>query len=353
MKKICVCFFSGVFVLMAVLHVFSSKTYAADNSLGFKDAKESLIFAYEDAVNHHNVDEYISLFAKPIMDEMEDFICLNGQDYFFLEEKYTILDYKEIKDGDAPNYLTAYEDVSTYAVSAEITYGDNAGRITCNLINGENNCIFTFVKENGTWKIYNISSNAVEDDNLNHVRSLACPSETVIYFTKTDNYVHWGAPSYNLMWNDYLKNVIPGEWYVSYFSLYPDYGYTSVLASKMYAWYNTYHPKWYYAPFYACMKDNDDDQNYHYLEYDSLGSYYQGMENSALSAMSNYAIVNSYGNVFLIHYNSLNDVYHSGTLYQPKALTFAQGGQSYDYTIHYYYDQCPNAGYNNVFIVTY
>lgn len=111
------------------------------------------------------------------------------------------------------------------------------------------------------------------------------------------------------------------------------------MACKMYGWYYAVHPKYNYAPYYANVKDNSQDQNFYYNSYDSMNSKYKNYETKALNTIKNKAIIAvNTGNVFEVHYHANQGTKHSGTLNQADALDLAKQGKSYIQILHYYYD---------------
>lgn len=311
--------------------------------------KESVIYDYAKAVNDKDVDKYISLFAQDIQKEMRAFLDIKGRSDFFLEDACNILLIEEQKDV-FPDINEEYKTITRFLVVEEIDFKDTISRDVCKLKQGINNCEVVLVKEDNEWRIGRISS---KNETIGTYNTLTCPSETVIYFTKNDNRAHWNAVSKNLMWDEYIKNVIPSEWIVSFFYL-TDYGKTGSLASKMYAWYNTVNPKWYFSPYYACMKDNSSDQNYVYYKYNNLAINYKNYLNTSLSQISNMAIVKNDNTLFDIHYSSdSRGAEHNGWMDQDACLSYVQANYSYSYIIHYYYDQSPYTNYTDVKIVTY
>lgn len=313
---------------------------------------EELIYSYIESVNDKNIQEYISLFSSNIRNEMLRHTELYGTDEFFLEKHIELISFKECDCSQGGIKQIKDNEYVIYQVELNIEYTSDIQRTTCSLREGYNQVRFFVINEGGRWYLNCIS--AIDMENAqNSTRSLACPSQTEIYFTKYQNVAYWGGYSHNIMWNDYIKNVIPKEWYVSRF-VYSEYGKIAALASKMYGWYNTVNPKWYFAPYYACMKDNSDDQNYLFSAYNDLPlSVYRTYVDTALSNVSNKAITKSNGNVFMPEYRTNEGTMYSGKLNQTQAYTDVQNGQTYTTVLHYYYDYCSHANNAPVSIVTY
>ena len=132
--------------------------------------------------------------------------------------------------------------------------------------------------------------------------------------------------------NAYLKNTVGQEWTVAYYANYPAYLQAGVMASKMYAWYNTINPKRNYAPYYACVLDNSNDQNYWCYSASNIASqgaqYLRYLEN-ALSFASNLALVTEDSeSIFETQYRTNSGYIHGGILNQTAALELARNGYS-------------------------
>lgn len=338
----------GGFIFLGLLCLVMTLSCITNTSLTVKaeDMKETdaegLIERFVDCVNEHNIQGYIDLFAPEISREMIQYLDEYGEDEFFVESHRNIISIKEIGTESATEEKKMFEDVAVYQVVEEITYKDRIKRETCELKEGVNTHDFVMVEQGGKWYIYRVS---VSDSAQAEAASLSCPSKTTIYFTKTANSNHYGVSSKSLNFNTYLKNVLPKEWIISYYNSYPAYGKASAMASKMYGWYYTAHPKWDYDPYNACMKDNSSDQNFLYSAYSDLGSPYQGYEDTILSFISTRAMVKESNNkIFEVHYHATNGSYHSGTMSASGCLSKAQDGKGYAAILHYYYDKSTYTG---------
>ena len=312
---------------------------------------EDLIYEFADAINTRNMDKYVSLFSKDIQGEMEDYINTRGQKESFAEEKVEILKIEKTEIIAPEKSYPQFDDAIVFLVYENVHYDENITHKTYPMISGETEKYYVVVLEDDVWKLYRVSAVPGKQQS----RNLSEPIETFIYFTRSENIAFYGNGTSGIYWNTYLKDVLPNEWYISYYSNYPHYGYASAMASKMYAWYNTVNPKWDYYPYYACMKDNSSDQNYSIFSYDNLASVYRNAEDSALSYISDKALVSSNNsNLFEIHYHATNGAYHSGTMSASGCLLKAQAGDTYATILHYYYDKSSYIGANNTAeIVTY
>ena len=344
-----------------VLGIFLSLTMCASLVLGNAittsaheektDVKEQIIWEFVDAVNRQDVDQYVSLFTDDIQDEMKDYLKANGSESTFAESHREILSIEKTECVVPEKEQGQFEDAVIYRVTEDVTYKENARQNTYALISGVATHDYVIVLENGNWRLYRVSAHNGVSGN----RSLVEPIETFIYFTKSANISFYGSGSSGIYFYDYLKDVLPKEWYISHYVSYPHYGYASAMASKMYAWYCTENPKWDYYPYYACMKDNSSDQNYLINSYSNLATNYRNAEDAVLSYISNLAMVKSSdGSVFEVHYNASSGSYHSGTMSASGCLSKAQSGDLYDTILHYYYDNSTYVGTSNTAsIVTY
>jgi len=336
MKNITTHIIIVLFIFLSIFLMYNKNTHAA--SL-YKDPTEIFQY-YENSINNHDIYNYIELFARPIQEEMLNYCKFSEEKDFFIEDKIKIISYDLNKDYYDYSLSLQYNETLFYDVELEITYNQTS-RETCRLIPGYNKTLFSFVKENNQWKIYCISDRNEQDrGNM----SLTCPSATVIYFTKPDNLAHWNVTTKNLPWNDYLKNVLHEEWYISLYNN-SSYAFASSMASKMYAWYYTIHPKWNFSPYYACMKDNSQDQNYLYSSYNSLSQFYKTAIDNALSTISNQAMTTSNGTLFEVHYDADSHLAHTGYMCASECYTKAQDGCTAFEILSYYYSYSPyNSG---------
>lgn len=314
------------------------------NAYTKEDTCVDVVYSFVDAVNSNNVESYISLFSNEIQSEMKTYINSIGKEDFFAESERSIIDIVENTDCILEDECAKYEDAKAFRVRENIVYKDDNDRKTYDLQSGEQVNDYVLVLEDSEWKIYRVSAVNV----MMQTASLSEPIETFIYFTKSANQAFYGIGTSGIYFDNYLKDVLPNEWYISRYVNYSNYGYATALASKMYAWYTTEHPKWNYAPYYACMKDNSSDQNYLINSYSNLASNYRTAEASVLSGIDNLAIVKSSNNsVFEIHYHATSGSYHSGTMSASGCWSLAQGGSTYEDILHYYYDKSTYIGSTN------
>lgn len=330
-------------ILLMFLNCFTIISSAKGN-----DDYEKLIYSVADCVNAGDVDAYIELFSNEIRLEMKTFIANCGKESFFEEEKREIKKIEISKNSIPEKEKLKFDEIVIFNVTERVTYKDKQIRETYKLTSGEVVNEYVLVKEDGKWYIYRISALG----NSGSRATLSQPIETFIYFTKSTNINFYGSGTSGIYWDNYLRDVLPNEWTISYYGSYPHYGYASALASKMYAWYYTENPKWNFAPYYACMKDNSSDQNYLLNSYWNLAQNYRTMQDNVMSFISNKAIVRSGAlSIFEVHYHATSGGYHSGTMSASGCLSKAQAGELYTSIIHYYYDNTSYTGTSNTAVV--
>lgn len=304
---------------------------------------QDIIYQFVECVNEKNVEKYISLFPTQERDEMKAFVELMGVNEFFAEESRSIIGVRFCYEYVPEINLEKFQESVAYYVTENVTYKRNLKRAIYPFCDGVSTYKYVLVKENGKWYIYSVS--LLNDKSMN---SLSTPTETFIYFTKSVNIAYYGPGTSGIYWNNYIKDVLPNEWTIWYYFYSTDYAYSTALASKMYGWYNTVNPKWAMAPYYACMKDNSDDQNYTVWSYDALDPIPKNAENTALTFIYNRALVNSdTGNIFEIHYHATAGSYHSGQMSASGCYSLAQSGSTYAEILHYYYDGSSYIGSDN------
>lgn len=155
------------------------------------------------------------------------------------------------------------------------------------------------------------------------------PQTITVYFTKNENIQHYGKATASIDFHEYIKNVVPEEWIVSYYGEYPTYLQAGVMACKMFGWYHTVYPSYQYAPYYADVKDNSDSQNFLYNSYSKMLKKYQTYLTAAMNFAQNLVMVTEQTNeLFLVQYRSNSGGIHSGYLNQAGALELAKQGTS-------------------------
>lgn len=391
---------SRVGVLLCLLLAFTATTTVFAATTDIKpDTEDTMILVdqYVEAINTNDVDAYISLFTKDNQEEMMSFTEKNGKDQFFQENKIELSKIKKLSDKVGNTILSdeenrKFRDIVIYYAETDIKVKNNNGINNDDILdNGYAYRVFVIAKEDGSWKIVRVSSpdletiinakeglgtdrekmeleeqkakahiSASEISEIAADQSISSaepnlvlatpptsnPTSITVYFTKSANSNYYGVSYKSLSWNTYLKNVIPNEWTVSYYSSYPAYLQAGSMASKMYAWWYKDHPKWNYAPYYSNVKDNSSDQNFLYNAYASMSSTYRSYEDEVLSLISNWAMCNSDDAMFEVHYHATQGSQYSGTLSASGALTLAQSGYSMYGILDYYYSYSQYSGYD-------
>lgn len=335
------------------------------------DEREILINNYEDYVNNQELDNYIDLFDS----ETQNWMNQSKDDpNFFLGEQIDIKHVKMLSadTGEEAAYIEDGEfgnkDVSVYYVQAVC---DTSNVISENIkpLNGNISYVFVFVKENETWKIGRVSiadisrvvekgegfNNEVENNSLMRENnamtraSLSEPSTICIKMTKTANQNAWGKTYADVTFSDYIKNVVPNEFTVSYGGAYLRAG---TMVTKMYGWYYTIHKKYPNSPGGCDLQDTSVDQNYLAGSYNNLGTYKKTMD-SAFTDISNKALVNNSGTIFLTQYISSTTDSKTGKLGAATALSLSNQGKTYMQILQNAYNNSTNAGGTTVKEVTY
>ncbi len=304
---------------------------------------EEIIYSYEKCINKHDVNQYIGLFSSEIQDEMMTYLKRSGDSIFFAEESIHIKKVEKLDIHVPEMDDKRFEEVMVCHVTVSTTYEKAFKRKTYELKSGLREQDFVLVKENKKWRIYRVS-----EANNTKSASLETPVEVIVFFTRSENIAFYGEGSSGIYFESYLRDVLPNEWYISSYSPYPHYGYASAMASKMYAWYYTEHPKWDFAPYYACVKDNNSDQKYLIHSYSSMLQKDRNAEDAAIQYISDKALVrSSNGKIFEVHYKTDDGSYHSGQMSASGCLQKAVAGDSYTTILHYYYDNSVYVGTSN------
>ena len=277
---------------------------------------------------------------------------------FFQAEKTTVLNAKELSPelGVSVARITAaeqenYEDIRVIYVKEKVKAKAGSDVVE----DGVDYNAYVIGTQDGTRKIIRISAaslDVIEDSKQGFgdepQATLTLPSSVKIYFTKSENRNHYGKDRATISFYGYLKDVIPNEWIVSYYSSYPAYLEAGAMATKMYAWNLTLYPDCSGAPYYADMKDDSSNQNYTVGSYSALASRYQGYIDSALSTTYKIAMTKSGSTaescVFETQYHSNDGSQGSGILNASTAYTLAKSGNSYQQILRYFYDYSSAAG---------
>lgn len=370
-----------VFIVLSVMLIEGNSTVFAKENFSSEDMDiVNVVYEYVDSVNTNNTEKYVALFVQDVKNDMKDALEI-GEDNFFIEEFEVIKNIKKIDNylgSEITNIKTQeFEDIAFYYTEEKIQYKQNQLE---NMYR-----IYVIAKEYGEWKIYRIltadlnkimnndlqfntdeeQSTYMKQKNLIQMFSLVgdgtysdivAPNTTTVYFTKSANINAYNSVRATINFNSYIRDVIPNEWTVSYYGPYPEYLKAGALASKMYALYYTVYPKWDYAPFYACMKDNTSDQQYLYNSCNNLasqGSQYVGYVDLVMSFISDKAmVVRDTASLFEVHYHATNGSQYSGELSASGCLSLAKSGYNYGYILHYYFNYSAYTYGNEMYIVT-
>lgn len=375
-----------LFGILIVLIAFcgSCMTVKATDKISVDlDSEEQIILQYYQYLNEKDVENYISLFTKEQQKLMLNHLLEYGEENFFRTEQ---IEAKNIKIlSDETGYLASTVNTAEIEIydALKCVYVEQEEEVTNNreIDSTTSYVCFVLARENFTWRIERVSvpnmayifaeneqfGNAnekeaaekqseqlklltssislLQDGETRSVTSLTAPTQITVYFTKTDNVNYHGSVRSSLNFSTYLRNTVGQEWTVAYYANYPSYLQAGVMASKMYAWYNTVNPKRNYAPYYACVLDNSNDQNYWCYSasnIESQGAQYLRYLENALSYANNLALVTEDSeDIFETQYRTSSGNIHGGILNQTAALELARNGYSCLEILQEYYGSSP------------
>lgn len=335
------------------------------------DPRVELIYSYQDFVNQKDLNNYISLFDSATQEWMNQFKDDPG---FFLGEKVNIeqvklLSYETgLKAAYIENNEFGNNEISVYYVQAVCDTSEVTSE-NIKPLNGDISYVFVFVKEDNAWKIGRVSiadvnqialagegfGNDAEDTALVNERiamaraSLSQPSSICIKMTKKANTDYWGKTYVDVPFKEYILNVVPNEYVVSYGGEYLKAG---TMAVKMFGWYYTIHKKYPNSPGGCDLQDTSADQNYLAGSYDALGTYKSTLD-KAYSAIESEALVNNSGTIFCTQYVAGKTNSTTGILGAETAYSLSKDGKTYLQILQNAYNNSTNAGNQTVKIVTY
>ncbi|MDE6128535.1 MAG: hypothetical protein K2G16_05010 [Lachnospiraceae bacterium] len=375
MKKI-----FGVLILLVVLLGNSIFINAAEQLEIVENNDETeVILKYYQYVNDKNVDDYISLFTIDQRNLMYEHLVQYGEQAFFNNQELEAVNIKVLTDETA--FLASAINFSEVQMYGELKCVYVEQEIKENNGSTISYVCFVLAKENNVWKIERVSvpyiqfilENGEQFGGANErvfasrqeaqlqsmidgrtisqngmfltTTSLSAPTSIMVYFTKNDNINYHGSNKASLDFVTYLKNTVGQEWVVARYADYPSYLQAGVMASKMYAWYNTVNPKRNYAPYYACVLDNSNDQNYWCYSASNIESqgaqYLRYLENALAYANGLALVTEDTESIFETQYRTNEGNIHSGILNQAGALALAQNGYSCLQILQEYYGSAP------------
>lgn len=351
---------------------------------------DEIISEYYRCVNNKDINGYISLFTADQRQLMQKHLEQYGTQTFFKNQELEVLNAK-VLSRDTANLANAiniletktYGELKTIYVEQEVKENSTTSiSYVC----------FILAKEKDTWKIERISTPDIRyimecneqfgnnneqksalrqekqlqsiigdktvlyDGMLLEATSLTAPTSITVYFTKSDNIDYHGANKASIDFGTYLKNTVGQEWTVAMYANYPTYLQAGAMASKMYAWYNTVNPKRNYAPYYACVLDDSNDQNYWCYSASNIasqGAQYLRYLESALAFTNSLALVTEdTESIFETQYRANEGTIHNGILNQAAALELAKNGYSCLQILQEYYGSAPGILGQKVKIVT-
>lgn len=314
-------------------------------------------------INDVNVLEYIQHFNSTDQVAMTDYLNNYGSSEFFEESHIDLLDIKKLSKivgieaaQIGPQEVADYQDIDVYYTKEYITTPPDSeaesGIVYKAYVVGitEDSAEIVRICAPNLEVIVNAGEGFLNQDSVMTRRALLyAPSTVKIYFTKSENQAYYGTQSKDIDFETYLKNGIPSENSVSYYATLPQSLISAALAYKMYGWYCSVYPRRNYAPYYADMLDNSNDQNFLGTAYGDLlnqgagGPAYQSYVDSLLDDIDGIAVVKGEGGaenqLFPTQYRSNAGTQGSGILNQIEARSLESDfGFDYQDIIHYYYD---------------
>lgn len=331
----------------------------------------SLVSNMIQKINDGNISGYIEMFNVQNQEEMNRFLAEEGADSFFQERTIVLNDIKKLSHDVGCRAALVTADELAKFTNIEVYYTKETVQVKSNAIaieNGERRHVYITGLESGVRKIIRgtvpnaaIIATAGEgfgDEGTIIVprAELVRPSHIRVRLTKAENLAYYGLSSEatrSINFDTYLKNGIPCEVSMSYYGTLPEWVKACALAYKMYGWYCVLHPQLDYAPYYADLYDNSNNQNFNVTSYNALSSKYQGYVDSALSDISKVAATKGVGggeeNLFVTQYRANTGSQGSGILNQTAARAMAKDdGATYQDIFHYYYDNSTATGNNLV-----
>lgn len=388
--------------ILLLLFSFNCGALAATNThtVGMQTGDpKNLVFEFIQAVNNNDIQAYISLFTNENQREMNKYIKEIGPNNFFKEESIALINLTRLSNniGEKSANISneenkKYKDTVVYYAEENIQFKQDNGLRTDDILDsGYNYRNYVIVREGDQWKLLRVSSPDIvlidkakegfgskeEKAKINQLKekinitknismissstdysvssfSSTHPSSITVYFTKSANRNHFGADRASVAWYSYMTNVIPNEWTVDYYSQHEEYLIAGACASNMYAWWYQIHPKWNSAPYYACVMDNSNDQNYLYGSLASLSSTYQSYVLGAYQVIRDVAMYTAGSeSLFEVHYHATDGGYHSGQMSASGCWNLAKQGKTFGYILAYYYSYSTYTGNQDIKVRNY
>lgn len=346
--------------------MFSSSAFALshDSSLSSQD----VIYETVSAMEWQDWETYVALQCNENKADFEAF--LGSKDNEDLQiGLFNIISAKVFEIKKLPvekitaftkidEYLEKYKNVSAYYVGIDYTVHEESQYY----FNGVNYNLVVVGQEEGQWKIVEMSDAPIESlvsislgfgskaeakaleiiearisgkiisSDGQYISSLSTAKSTDEH-ARPDNVrvyrVNLGyTQSVDLY--SYVKNVLPNEWYSTWSS---ESLKTGAMATKMYGWYHTYHPKW--PSLNADVKDTTADQVY-------IPNTEVTSTTTAINAVGSIGLENSGGNIFETQYlagtSGSAGIQSTGKISQWGSKYLSDNGYGYLYICRYYYN---------------
>lgn len=220
---------------------------------------------------------------------------------------------------------------------------DLEGNIIENLASAEEDLAREKGKEKGDITQYQVSASSNPTYVAGTTSEYTRPSYIKVYFLNSTNKNYWGKSTASVPFYDYCIDVLPNEWYASWYTTAPAAVKAGALAAKMYGWYHVYHPKWNYSPYYADVKDGDTDQVY------VVNSRHTNTT-KAINDVGGIGLDRPSGSSYILFETQYIDGSYAaggqngGKMWQNGTKYWADQGDGYTFMCHYYYDYSTNTG---------
>lgn len=226
---------------------------------------EKLISEYFDAVNSGDIEAYIQLYCDEMQEFLNNQLETSGEEAFFRQERIELLNLKKLPyeaglhaAGVHQHELENFSDLSIYYAKEYVQVKPGFLKPET----GTHDVAFIIGEENGKRVIIRIpyvdpatiqsAGVTLDEPPLEKQRGIAGPNfvislpETIdVFLSRPQNYYAYGYSSpviVSIDFSDYVKDIIPSEWTVSFGASYPEYLKACSLAVKTYSWHLTVYP---------------------------------------------------------------------------------------------------------------
>lgn len=351
--------FAVILTFSMLLPTWLIPAYAATDEASGQHMVQAVI----QSINDKDVGKYISLFNESDQMLMNDYLSQYGSSNFFEEETIDLVEIKRLSYTTgitaaqvSRDELENFQNIEVYYTKENVV--GKPGSLVDSGIVYKGYVIGTINNTKQVIRISTLDTNVIIEAGesfsgqtpIEARRAMLCqPSTITIYFTHSENIAYYGDQRKTIDFDTYLKNGIPSENSLSYYTYYPESLKAAALAYKMFGWYFAVNPRRSFAPYYANLLDNRNDQNFYATAYADLltqgagGPDYQNNMDLLLNDIDGIALTKAQGgaenNLFPTQYRDNIGSKGSGILNQAEALNLEKNnGFDYQQIIHYYYD---------------